>query len=212
MDPVQVVVMSFGSWARLHSRQCFADEVAMTVSDELALAIERAKVGDARGFDTLFKTFGGTVAGYVRARGVSDPDGVANDVFLRAFRAIHTFHGDGDRFRAWLFTIAHHAAVDDGRRRRRRIQEAPIEYAPESVGGDVESEVMTRLAHERVELLLRGLSADQREVLVLRVVADLSVADTAAILGRSYEGVRALQRRALAALRRKLSDQEGVRQ
>ncbi len=182
----------------------------MGMSEELAVGVERAQAGDPRGFDALFRAFGGSVAGYLRSRGVRDPDGVANDVFLRAFRTIHTFRGDTERFRSWLFTIAHHTAIDDARRRHRRVREAPIENAPEPVGGDVEADVMARVAHERVHVLLEGLSADQRDVLVLRVVADLSVDDTAAILDKSYEAVKALQRRGLAALRRALSDQEAV--
>ena len=62
--------------------------------------------------------------------------------------------------------------------------------------------MLTRLADERVKQLLHHLSDDQREVLMLRIIADLSVDDTAAIVGKSYEAVKALQRRGLASLRR----------
>lgn len=183
----------------------------MTQRDvDVDLAIERAQTGDGRGFDALFRTFGAPVAGYLRARGVSDPDGLANDVLLRAFKTIHTFRGDSERFRAWLFTIAHNTAIDDARRRRRRVSEMPIERAPEALGGDVEADVIARLAHQRVHALLSTLSADQRDVLVLRVVADLSVAETAAVLGKGYEAVKALQRRGLSALRRAISSEQGV--
>jgi RNA polymerase sigma factor (sigma-70 family) len=177
---------------------------------DLDVAVDRARASDASGFDVLFRVFGPSVAGYLRARNVSDPDGLANDVFLRAFRTIHTFRGDGARFRSWLFTIAHNTAIDDARRRRRRIAESPLERAPDPPGGDVETEVMARLARERVDALLSGLSEDQRDVLVLRVVAGLSVEETAAVLGKSYEAVKALQRRGLAALRRAISLGEGV--
>jgi RNA polymerase sigma factor (sigma-70 family) len=184
----------------------------MTVSDELEDAINAARAGDSRGFEVLFRAFGAPVAGYMRARGVSDPDGIANDVFLRAFRTIQTFRGDATRFRAWLFTIAHHAAVDDARRRHHRVREVPVEHAPEPVGGDVESEVMVHLAQQRVHDLLSGLSADQRDVLMLRVVADLSLEDTATILRKNPDAVKKLQRRGLAALRRAISLHEAVPQ
>jgi len=175
------------------------------------VAIERARAGDPRGFDTLFRALSGSVAGYLRARSVSDPDGITNDVFLRAFRSIHTFNGDSERFRSWLFTIAHNAALDDVRRRRRRAQEAPLAHTPEQSGGDVEAEVMARLAHDRVHALLEGLSPDQRDVLVLRIVADLTIEQVAAVLGKGYEAVRALQRRGLASVLRAISSQEAVR-
>ena len=180
--------------------------------DDLEAAIEQAQLGDPRGFETLFRVFGGSVAGYLRARSAGDPDGLANDVFVRAFRTIHTFRGDGERFRAWVFTIAYHAAVDDARRRHRRAEEVPLHRLADAAGGDVEAEVFANLAHDRVRALLSRLSADQRDVLVLRIVADLSVAETAAVLDKSLEAVKALQRRGLGALRRAISSQEAVPQ
>ena len=65
------------------------------------------------------------------------------------------------------------------------------------------------LARERVEALLATCSAEQRDVLMLRFVNDLSVAETAEILGKSQEAVKGLQRRALAAVERALAS-EGV--
>jgi len=180
------------------------------VDDDLADAIRQAQDGDARGYETLFHTLGAPVVGYLRAHRVSDPDGLANEVFLRAFRTIHTFRGDGNRFRSWIFTIAHHAAVDDSRRRHRRVSEAPLERAAEPPGGDVETEVLANLAHERVQELLSSLSPDQRDVLLLRVVADQSVSETAAVLGKSHEAVKALQHRALATLHRAISSDDPV--
>jgi RNA polymerase sigma factor (sigma-70 family) len=184
----------------------------MAVDDTaVEVALERARADDARGFDALYRAYGGAVAGYLRARAVADPDGIANEVFLRAFRSIGTFAGTAPAFRSWLFTIAQNAAIDDSRRRKRRVRQAPLDHAPEpDDGGDVENDVLTRLARERVDALLDTLSPDQRDVLLLRIVADLSVEETAAVLDKSYEAVKALQRRALAALRRTLSSTEGV--
>lgn len=127
-----------------------------------------------------------------------------------AFKTIHTFQGNESRFRSWLFTIVHHAAVDDVRRRRRRVEEAPLDRAPEPAGGDVEGDAFIELAQARVDTLLAHLSSDQRDVLSLRIVADLSVDETAAAVGKSHEAVKALTRRGLAALRRAISESEAV--
>jgi RNA polymerase sigma factor (sigma-70 family) len=183
------------------------------VSEASALldgALVRARGGDSRGFEALFRATGKAVVGYLRAHGVEDPDGVANEVFLKAFRTLDSFDGDSEKFRSWLFTITHNAAIDDARRRARRPVGAPLDVAPEPAAGDVEDDVMTRLADERVRQLLAHLSEDQREVLMLRIVADLSVEDTAAIVEKSYEAVKALQRRGLASLRRKMRSTEAV--
>jgi RNA polymerase sigma-70 factor (ECF subfamily) len=177
---------------------------------ELDDALDRARAGDPRGFDTLFRSTGAAVAGFLRARNVTDPDGLANEVFLRVFRKIDCFEGNGAQFRSWLFTVARNAAIDDARRRRRRPAPAPIEQAPDPVGGDVEDDVIARLANDRVRAMLDHLSPDQRDVLVLRVVADLSLEDTAAVVDKGVEAVKALQHRGLAALRRRLSAEQGV--
>jgi RNA polymerase sigma-70 factor (ECF subfamily) len=173
---------------------------------ELDHALDAARNGNERALETLFRTTCAGVVGYLRARNVGDPDGLANEVFVRAFRSLHTFTGDGEQFMSWLFVIARNAAIDDARRRQRRPVEEPLDHAISVAGGDVESDVLARLAQDRVEALLVCLSADQREAITLRVLADLSIAQTAAVMGKSHEAVKALQHRGLAALQRALSD------
>ncbi len=184
-------------------------------TSDLDAALDAARAGQAWGYDVLFRRLGGPVVGYFRARGVHDPDDLTNAVFLRAFRALHTFNGDGERFRAWLFTIAHHASVDEHRTRDRRIIETGLDAVatePAGHGDEVADAVLARFAAERVDALLARLSPDQRDVLTLRIVADLTVEQTAAVLDKSYEAVKALQRRGLAALKRELSADEVVPQ
>ena len=173
---------------------------------DLDEALEAARLGNARGFDTLFRALSGSVTAYLRARKVDDAEDLANEVFLRAFRTLSTFRGDSDRFRSWLFTIAHHAAIDDRRRFARRITQVPMVADNAAPGGDVEDEVFAGLADDRVRTLLDQLSPDQRDVLLLRIVADLTAEQTAATLDKSYEAVKALQRRGLASLRRLLGE------
>src|SRR4051794_24910681 len=186
----------------------------MTGSEDISWGLERARAGDPRGFHALFRSLGPSVVGYLRARKVDDPDGIANDVFVCAFRGIDRFDGRADQFRSWLFTIAHNAAIDNARARRRRP--APVSLAatpePTSAPDPVAEAVDGRLGNARVDALLDLLSPDQREVLLLRIVADLSVAETAALVGKGEEAVKALQRRGLAALRRHISSPGAVPQ
>ena len=174
------------------------------------LTVEQARAGDRRAFADVFRLLGTPVAGYLRGRGVDDADSLTNEVFLRVHRTMDRFDGDADDFRSWIFTIAHNAALDDLRRKRRRLNETPTARMPESPGGDVETVVMARLADERVRDLLGLLTDDQQSVLLLRVVSGLSVRETATVLGKGEEAVKGLQRRGLAALRRELTRKEGV--
>ena len=79
-----------------------------------------------------------------------------------------------------------------------------------ALGGDVEREAFDSLGSQWVYDVCARLSSDQRTVLLLRVIADLSVDEVGRITGKSAGAVKALQRRALEALRRKLT-REGVR-
>jgi len=179
--------------------------------DDFDTVLAAAQRGDGRAFEAIFRELGGPVAGYLRARGAEDPDDLANEVFVRVFRAIGTFRGSDARFRSWVFTIAHNAVLDERRRARRRPvgAEPPSDVGAVAAAPDASEQVLERLARERVERLLGRLAPDQRDVFLLRVVGDLSISETAAVLGKSYEAVKALQRRGAATLRQ-LLESEGV--
>lgn len=166
-----------------------------------------ARAGDPAALTRLYRSLARTVAGYLRAQGAADPDGTANDVFLRAFGNLHRFQGDERRFRSWVVTIAHHRLVDERRRAARRPVTSPL--AGESgATGDVEDEALAAMGTERMHELLGRLAPDQRDVLVLRVVADLGVDQVAKALGKTPGAVKQLQRRGLASLARLLASEE----
>lgn len=178
-----------------------------TVVDQLVIA---AQANAPWAFERLYRHFAPTVHGYLRTQGAEDPEDLTSEVFHGAFRRIGSFDGDGQAFRSWLFTIAHHRLIDDRRRRGRAVPTAPLEQGVEAyVGGDVEEDALASLGSAQAVRLLNGLSPEQREVLVLRVVADLTVEQTARVLGKQPGAVKSLQRRGLTALRKKL-EREGV--
>ena len=165
--------------------------------DELLL---RARGGDKDAFGALFQRLSPGVAGYLRAHRCPDVEDVTSEVFLAAFRGISRFEGDSAALRAWLFSLAHRRRVDAIRRavRRPQVVDAGLDDDPRSEPSAEDS----ALAHTGGALaLLHRLTEDQREVLALRVVADLSLEDTAVALGRSVGAVKSLQHRALEALR-----------
>ena len=176
---------------------------------DAVLAAAQAKAGWA--FERLYHALGPAVAGYLRLQGSSEPEDLTNEVFLGAFTSIGSFEGDEDRFRSWLFTIAHRRLVDERRRGGRRP--APSDRNPAAVpeprGGDVEEDALRRLSVERVRQLCEGLVPDQRDVLLLRMVSGLPIEQVADALGKTPTAVKALQRRAVAAVRRTF-EREGV--
>jgi RNA polymerase sigma-70 factor, ECF subfamily len=162
-----------------------------------------ARDGQAWALTEIWQRHAAAVTGYLRGRGASEPDDMTSDVFLAVFERLRGFHGDDEALRAFVFTIAHHKMVDDLRRRSRRGEPATYDAQidPRTVVS-AETAAMTSLGDEQVDALLSTLSPDQREVLLLRVVADLSLEQTADVLGKRVGAVKALQHRALASLRR----------
>jgi RNA polymerase sigma-70 factor (ECF subfamily) len=102
-----------------------------------------------------------------------------------------------------VFTIAHRRLLDERRRIARRPPPEPLAAAPEpSAPEDIEDTVANALAAERIRVLCDQLAPDQRDVLILRVVARLSVDQVATTLGKTPGAVKALQRRGFRALSR----------
>lgn len=178
--------------------------------EAFADVLAAAKANAPWAFERLYHEVAPAVTGYLRMRGASEPEDLTNEVLLGVFRGLGGFDGDAAGFRSWVFTIAHHRMVDDRRRRAVRPEtDGELDPGTRLAGGDVEQEALADLGDEEVHRLLAHLTDDQRDVLLLRVIADLPVDEVARITGRRPGAVKMLQRRGLAALRRVL-EREGV--
>jgi RNA polymerase sigma factor (sigma-70 family) len=175
-------------------------------------AIAAARSGSGRAFAWLYSEFSPRILAFFRAQRVSEPDELTNDVFAAAFRSLDRFDGDDAAFWSWLFTIARNKLVDEHRKSARRVTTVaadPTTGYDDRVGGDVETEAMDILGRKWVHDTLAQLVPDQRDVLVLRLVGDLTIDQIAEVLGKQSGAVKALQRRGLAALR-KIVAEHGV--
>lgn len=148
-----------------------------------------------RSVEAVYALLAPAVLGYFRAHRLPDPEGLTGDVFVSVARGLPTFTGDDGALRRWVFTIAHHRGVDEVRRRARRPDALPIDGldlpGPSGEDDGLDPALLEALA---------VLTPDQREVVVLRHVADLSVADVARATGRSEGSVKMLCARGLDAL------------
>jgi len=170
-----------------------------------------ARLGQAWALSQLFHRYAGPVAGYVRSRSPAEPDDLVSEVFTAALTSLDRFTGGESDFRGWLFTIAQRRVVDDLRRRSRRV--TTTGYEPEQDHRSVDSAEdagVERLGAQWVRSVLDRLAPDQREVLLLRVLGDLTVEQVARVLGKSPGAVKQLQRRGLASARKVLEQDGGV--
>ncbi len=169
-----------------------------------------ARAGEAAAFQALYDDLARPVAAYLRARGVCDVEDVTSEVFLAVFTGLARFEGSEPDFRSWVFTIAHRRMADEWRKRGRAPQVVPWEAETDlRTSGSAEEGALATLGEARVRALLGQLSDEQGEVLLLRVLADLTIEQIADALGKRVGAVKALQRRGLIALRRTL-ESEGV--
>jgi RNA polymerase sigma-70 factor, ECF subfamily len=169
------------------------------ITDDTVAAAQR---GDPAALRLIYAELAGAVCGYLRTKGVADPDGLTSEVFLGVFPRLPQVIGGAAGLRKLVFSIAHARMVDEHRERERRPP--PVDYEPTDDARTVpsaEDEAHVALGTARVLAILAVLPPDQAEVLTLRVVADLSLEQVAEIMGRSTGAVKQLQRRGLVSVR-----------
>lgn len=184
---------------------------------DFARTLRAAKRGDGRAFAVFFDEYSGPVRAFAAARGVEDPEATANEVLLRVFSNIETFRGSATAFTGWVFQIARNRIIDEHRTRQRRpntvgidtpellqIEKADPRAAAAAADSFVEADASTR----RVQALLDQLTPEQREVVLLRVVADLSFPEIAKAIDKRPNAARALYKRARKSLAAALAEHE----
>lgn len=142
----------------------------------------------------VYRELAPAVLGYLRSQRVPEPEDLLGEVFLQVARDLHRVRGDEGAVRRWVFSVARHRVIDDARRRSRR---------PKTAGEDA-GDPVSQADDEPFDTLLvealQRLTPEQREVVVLRFVGDLSLEAVAHITHRRVGAVKALQHRALAEL------------
>jgi RNA polymerase sigma factor (sigma-70 family) len=175
------------------------------LGSEFPRVLRSARAGEAQAWEAIYRNLAPVVLGYLRGRGSRDPEDLTGDVFVAVVKSLDRFHGDERAFRTWVLTIAHRRLVDELRRGNRAVEEvAGLDVPTVAIPiGDVEAEALDRLGTTRVRELLNSLSQDQQDVLLLRILGDQTIEEVAKILNKRPGAVKALQRRGLAALRRR---------
>ena len=177
---------------------------------ELQVAVAAAAAGDRRALERVLRTVQPQVVQYCRARlggralGATGPEDVAQDVLLAVCQALPRYRAAaGGAFMAFVLAIARNKLMDAYRTAARDRSE-PMSAVPESARTEDDPELLAVAAedHRLLDGLLGRLSANHREVLVLRVVVGLSAAETAEVMASTPGAVRVAQHRALTRLRR----------
>jgi RNA polymerase sigma factor (sigma-70 family) len=196
---------------RLEGPSKEAEPAVPLQDDNFNEILAAARSGAEWAWSELYGSLAGQVTGYLAARGAAEPEDLASEVFLQVARSIVRFEGDLASFRSWVFVITHRRLLDERRKHARRPTEIGLDRVLEpGPGGDVEVEAVGSLVTEEIAELLEALTEPQRNVLALRIIAGLTLAETAQVVGRRVGAVKALQRRAVEALRKQLEDSGSI--
>jgi RNA polymerase sigma-70 factor (ECF subfamily) len=166
----------------------------------VAAATVRARDGDDDALRLLYLLYADNVFGYVVAivRDEHDAEDITSEVFARLPRALSHYKVSATPFAAWLLRVARNAALDH-LRAQRSVPLAEVHASSETA----ELQARERLAGLRTAF--EALPDDQRQVMLLRLVAGLTPTEVAEQLGRSVDAVHALQHRARRRLREELT-------
>jgi len=185
----------------------------VTLGDAFTDVLAAARTGAEWAWIKVYRSVAPAVLGYFRYRGVPEPDDLTGEVFVNVVRDLPRFHGNEREFRAWVLTIAHRRLVDELRSRSRGRPD-PIEQQDllsHALHGDAEKDALDRLGLQLLHESISRLTPDQQDVILLRLLGDMTVDEVAVALEKRPSSIKALQRRALARLRREISTQ-GVSQ
>ena len=172
--------------------------------------IKLAKDGEAEAFGELYERHVNAVYRFLYARldNSMDAEDFSEEVFLRAWNSLPSYHERGVPFLAFLLIIARNVLIDHYRRNGRSPQQVTIEDIQLRDTNPEPSEVTARnLKHAEIRQAITRLRDDYQEVLVLRFLNDLSPNETAQVMNRSTGAVRVLQHRAIVALRKTMEEE-----
>lgn len=191
------------------SRAGFAPGAAPQDFERVSALVELAQKGDAEAFGLLYERYVDVVYRYVYVRVGSTQvaEDLTSETFLRALRRMDSFSWQGRDIAAWFITIARNLITDNAKSARFRLEVTTADMldADEHVDAP-EAEVLQRLRDTRLLEAVKNLKPEQAECVVLRFLQGLTLAETAAVLGKSEGAVKQLQLRAVRALHRELAD------
>jgi RNA polymerase sigma-70 factor (ECF subfamily) len=176
------------------------------MKDETAVLAAASSL-DKDALASIFDEYAPAIYKYLLRLGINsqEADQLAGDVFARLLDKFAEGKGPNNNLRSYLFQTAYHLVVDQSRERQRV---APIEVA-DSISEEtepVQARAEETMLLERISMAMeQELTEDQRNVIVLRFQEEFSLKETAEIIGKNVNAVKALQNRGIQKLRQVMS-------
>jgi len=168
--------------------------------------VDRAKQGDRDALEELYLIHFDRIYGYLHVSVGNRPDAedLTTQTFVKMLESIGKFRWQSAPFSAWLFRIAHNLAMDHFRASKRWQPEEEVPEPPPDESTSAEAGALESIGQKSMLELIEDLSAEQRQVLILKFVFNFSNAEAATILGKSEGAIKSLQHRALVSLQKQI--------
>jgi RNA polymerase sigma-70 factor (ECF subfamily) len=179
-------------------------------NDLLSAASHGSPAALTRIYDSYFRP----IYGFIRLR-VDDhalAEDLTSEVFVRLVEATRRHAGPKSNLRGWLFQVARNLVHDHYRSGKGFTEHALEEWLPDPASGELEALAVRAASAEQTRRAIRQLAPDQQEVLILRFAQQLSLQETADLMGKQVNAIKQLQFRATQALRRALAQSLGESQ
>ncbi len=166
------------------------------------ILLKRAKLGEKEAFGKLYEMYLDRIYRFIFFKVRQDrllAEDLTAEVFVKAWLHLSSFKKGS--FQAWLYTIARNRVIDHIRTAHQHVE---LDDSLADQKESVEDTVIRALTAEQIMEGLQELSEEQREIIILRFVQDLSYKEIATITQKKEEAIRALQYRALKQLRKNI--------
>jgi len=172
------------------------------LGDGFPAVLAAASAGDPQAFAQLWRSSHPILIRYLKVLCGDAAEDIASETWLKAMAALNTFDGNEQGFRGWLIVIARNHARDLSRRAARRPESLSPDLSDHAkvTAPDAADEALERSGTASALRLVATLPGAQAEMVMLRVVVGLDVADVARIVGRSPGAVRVAVHRGLRTL------------
>jgi RNA polymerase sigma-70 factor (ECF subfamily) len=180
---------------------------SMTSSEEQS-ELEGLKNLDSQAIGAVYDRYFADVYRFVyyRLNDEQVAEDISSDTFIRLLEAVKKRRGPQTNLKGWLLATASHAVTDHLRQAYRHPTEALSDMIPNGAASSLTDEVDHREMVHSFQQAYTHLTAEQQSVLALRFGDGYSLEETARVMQRNVNAIKALQFRALAALQRNIGE------
>ncbi len=165
--------------------------------------VTSAVKGDSSAFGELYDHYQPMIYRFVvvKVSRREEAEDIVHQVFLSAWQNIKSYRHRGHPFSSWLYQIARNQVIDFYRAHRNETSIDAVDQEYFAAPASAEFAVPTKIEMEAVRQAMKQLKPDYEDIIILRFIEDLSLKETASILGKTEGAVKLMQHRAMNELK-----------